>query len=47
LVHLFQKNSLARFLGGERKSTIGESSLFHASILSSHGLERQGFAEFP
>jgi hypothetical protein len=46
-VHLFQKDSLAGLLGRDFEAAIGEGWLFHASILSSHGLERPDFAGFP
>jgi len=45
-IHLFEKDPLAGLLGCDFEAAIGEGSLFHASILSSHGLERPGFAEF-
>jgi hypothetical protein len=46
-VNLFQKDSLAGLLGCDFEAAIGKGSMFHASILSSHGPERPGFADFP
>jgi hypothetical protein len=46
-VHLFQKDPLAGLLGCDFEAAIGKGNLFHASILSSHGLERPSFADFP
>ena len=46
-VHLLEKDPLAGPLGCDFEAAIGKGSLFHASILSSHGLERPSFADFP
>jgi hypothetical protein len=45
-INLFQKNSLARFLGGKLETIVGKGSLFQPLIFSSHSLERPGFAGF-
>jgi len=46
-VHLFEKDPLAGLLSCDLEAAIGNGNLFHASILSSHGLERPSFADFP
>jgi hypothetical protein len=45
-MHLFRKDPLAGLLGYNLEAAIGKNSLFHASISSSHSLERQGYATF-
>jgi len=45
-INLFQKDPLEGLLGCDIEAAIGKGSLFHASILSPHRLERPGLADF-
>jgi len=44
--HPFQKDPLAGLLGCDLEATVSKSGLLYTPTLSSHGLERSGFADF-